>query len=157
MLQKMVFSSYAFIFKFRSRRLSWPASDYQASLAVRHAGAGVAGNLVLRGYLKHFNFFLSNIELLFDRSFDLAQVILPIGISFFTFQQIAYLVDVHRQGDLHYGLGDYSLFVSFFTQLITGPIVHRKETAPAANLAVAEFQGRQYCYWDQVLRVGVVQ
>ena len=88
---------------------------------------GVAGNLVLRGYLKHFNFFLSNIELLFDRSLDLAQVILPIGISFFTFQQIAYLVDVHRQGDLHYGLGDYSLFVSFFTQLITGPIVHRKE------------------------------
>jgi alginate O-acetyltransferase complex protein AlgI len=56
--------------------------------------------------------------------------VLPIGISFFTFQQIAYLVDVYNERRHRYALVDYALFVSFFPQLIAGPIVHHKEIMP---------------------------
>jgi D-alanyl-lipoteichoic acid acyltransferase DltB (MBOAT superfamily) len=91
-------------------------------------GLGVLFNLGLLAYYKYAGFFLSNAG--FDGSFALASLVLPLGISFFTFQQIAYLVDVRRGEAARCSLRDYALFVSFFPQLISGPIVHHKEMMP---------------------------
>ena len=61
---------------------------------------------------------------------DFERVVLPIGISFFTFQQVAYLIDVYRREAFEHTLAKYSLFVCFFPQLIAGPIVHHREMMP---------------------------
>ncbi|MBT3583285.1 MAG: MBOAT family protein [Halobacteriovoraceae bacterium] len=93
---------------------------------------GVCFNLFLLGYFKYAGFLITNINGLFKSGFTVPQIILPLAISFFTFQQIAYLVDVHRKkvsGGYH-SLVDYTFFVAFFPQLIAGPIVHHSDIIP---------------------------
>lgn len=92
--------------------------------------AGVTVNLAVLGYFKYANFFVDNVNALFGRDIDLAHVVLPLGISFFIFQKIAFLVDAYRGRVHHLDLPDYALFVSFFPQLIAGPIVHHSEVLP---------------------------
>ncbi|MDC3234623.1 MBOAT family protein, partial [Candidatus Puniceispirillum sp.] len=92
--------------------------------------SGVAANLVLLGYFKYANFFVDNMNTLVGSDFHLDTIILPIAISFFTFQQIAYLVDVHRNQTHDYRFLHYALFVTFFPQLIAGPIVRHDEILP---------------------------
>ncbi|MCC6598991.1 MAG: MBOAT family protein [Alphaproteobacteria bacterium] len=94
--------------------------------------AGLAFNLGLIGYYKYFWFALSQIfsATQIEKSFDFASPLLPLGISFFTFQQIAYLVDRYQRKVASPPLREYALFVSFFPQLIAGPIVHQKEILP---------------------------
>jgi alginate O-acetyltransferase complex protein AlgI len=91
---------------------------------------GLAFNIGLLGYYKYANFFVDSINSVGGTSFHLETIILPLGVSFFTFQQIAYLVDVHRGPAPRYSFLDYCLFVSFFPQLIAGPIVHHAEMLP---------------------------
>ena len=91
---------------------------------------GILFNLGLLGYFKYKNFFLENICLLFECNFALYQLALPLGISFFTFQQISFLVDRYKAHQQHVSLKDYMLFVSFFPQLIAGPIVSHHELIP---------------------------
>ena len=91
---------------------------------------GIAGNLGLLGYFKYANFFVDNLNILIASDFHLATIILPLAISFFTFQQIAYLVDAYRGETHEYDFLQYCLFVTFFPQLIAGPIVHHKEMLP---------------------------
>ncbi len=91
---------------------------------------GIAGNLALLGYFKYTDFLLANLNLAFGSQFTLLHIVLPLGISFFTFTQIAYLVDVHRQAAKEYDLLNYVLFVTFFPHLIAGPIIHHKEMMP---------------------------
>ena len=91
---------------------------------------GIAGNLAVLGYFKYANFFIDNINALTSNNIVLEQIILPLGISFFTFQQITYLVDVYRGETKEYNFLHYCLFVVFFPQLIVGPIVHHKEMLP---------------------------
>jgi len=91
---------------------------------------GVVANLGLLGYFKYANFFVDNINWIFGSSFTLETIILPLAISFFTFQQIAYLVDAYRGETREYNFLHYCLFVTFFPQLIAGPIVHHKEMLP---------------------------
>ena len=91
---------------------------------------GVIANLALLGYFKYTNFFIENINAVFDSPLPLINLALPLAISFFTFQQIAYLVDCYREGGTKHSLLDYALFVTFFPQLIAGPIVHHKEMMP---------------------------
>jgi D-alanyl-lipoteichoic acid acyltransferase DltB (MBOAT superfamily) len=91
---------------------------------------GVAFNLGLLGYYKYANFLVDNINLATGLDAQIVQVVLPIGISFFTFQQIAYLVDVHRREAFEHDLPKFTLFVCFFPQLIAGPIVHHREMMP---------------------------
>lgn len=81
-------------------------------------------------YFKYFDFFISNVNALFNQTFELKNVLLPLGISFFTFQQISYLVDSYRGETKDYGFVEYALFVSFFPQLIAGPIVLHSEVIP---------------------------
>ncbi len=90
---------------------------------------GVAANLALLGWFKYANFLVDNFNVVVNGEIQLAAVVLPLAISFFTFQQIAYLVDAHRDGGAR-DLLDYALFVTFFPQLIAGPIVHHREMLP---------------------------
>ena len=91
---------------------------------------GISCNLLALGCFKYLNFVVENLAFVAGRDWGFANVVLPIGISFFTFQQIAYLVDVYRTRRHEYALLDYALFVSFFPQLIAGPIVHHREMMP---------------------------
>ncbi len=91
---------------------------------------GVAVNLVLLGYFKYANFFVDNLSLLANTDWHLENVFLPLAISFFTFQQISYLVDAWQGKTREYNFLHYCLFVCFFPQLIAGPIVHHKEMLP---------------------------
>lgn len=90
----------------------------------------VAANLSVLFYFKYFDFFLININGLFGTSFLLRNVLLPLGISFFTFQQIGFLADTYLGEVQDCGFRQYVLFVSFFPQLIAGPIVSHKEMLP---------------------------
>tara|TARA_B110000008_G_C16977900_1_gene566857 strand:- start:3000 stop:4532 length:1533 start_codon:yes stop_codon:yes gene_type:complete len=91
---------------------------------------GVIANLAILGYFKYANFFIDNFNALSDNNLTLNEIILPLGISFFTFQQITYLVDAYYQKTKEYNFLHYCLFVTFFPQLIAGPIVHHKEMLP---------------------------
>jgi D-alanyl-lipoteichoic acid acyltransferase DltB (MBOAT superfamily) len=91
---------------------------------------GIAVNLGLIGYFKYANFFIDNINVALETNFHLNKIILPLAISFFTFQQIAYLMDAYRRETREYNFIHYFLFVTFFPQLIAGPIVHHKEMIP---------------------------
>ncbi len=81
-------------------------------------------------YFKYYDFFIENMNALFKADFNLRHIILPLGISFFTFQQISYLVDTYRGETADYGFIEYAAFVSFFPQLVAGPIVLHSELIP---------------------------
>jgi alginate O-acetyltransferase complex protein AlgI len=91
---------------------------------------GIVGNIGLLGYFKYSDFFIENFNLAFSSDIPLLHLALPLAISFFTFQQIAYLVDSYRQETKEYDFLNYAVFITFFPQLIAGPIVHHKEMMP---------------------------
>ena len=91
---------------------------------------GVSANLLLLFYFKYYDFFVENINAVFGSSLVLKNVLLPLGISFFTFQQISFLADTYRGELKNCSFLDYALFVSFFPQLIAGPIVTHEEMLP---------------------------
>ena len=84
-------------------------------------------NLALLGYFKYTNFLVDNINGVFGAAYVVPQILLPLGISFFTFTQIAYLVDSYRGEAKEYDFLNYALFVTFFPHLIAGPILHHHE------------------------------
>jgi alginate O-acetyltransferase complex protein AlgI len=90
----------------------------------------VSLNLASIIYYKYANFFVDNLELVVQQNWHFEQVLLPLAISFFTFQQIAYVVDVYRKGEIEHNFMNYMLFVTFFPQLIAGPIVHHGSMMP---------------------------
>ena len=90
----------------------------------------VMGNLGLLGYFKYANFFVDNINALTGGEIVLERIIIPLAISFFTFQQIFYLVDTNSKVTREHSFLHYCLFVTFFPQLIAGPIVHHREMLP---------------------------
>ncbi|MCT7446336.1 MBOAT family O-acyltransferase [Aliarcobacter skirrowii] len=91
---------------------------------------GIVANLSLLGYFKYADFFIANFNLVSSSNVNLLHLVLPLAISFFTFQQIAYLVDSYKGETKEYDFLNYALFVTFFPQLIAGPIVHHKEMMP---------------------------
>ena len=82
---------------------------------------GLAFNIGFLGYFKYIDFGRSAINDIFGANLVLTHVILPLGISFITFQKIAFLIDVHAKRVKSFTFQDYSLFVLFFPQLIAGP------------------------------------
>ena len=90
----------------------------------------VALNLGVLFYFKYFDFFLDTVNGVFGTDFILRGILLPLGISFFTFQQISFIVDTYRGEVADCSLSEYALFVSFFPQLIAGPIVNHSEMLP---------------------------
>jgi D-alanyl-lipoteichoic acid acyltransferase DltB (MBOAT superfamily) len=91
---------------------------------------GVAFNLAALCYFKYTNFIFDSLNALTGAPLPFVNIILPLGISFFTFQQIAYLVDVMRGARVERDIVSYTLFVSFFPHLIAGPLVHHAEMIP---------------------------
>lgn len=92
--------------------------------------AGIVFNLGLLGYYKYADFFLGNLGRLAGAPVEPLGIVLPLAISFFTFTQIAYLVDSYRGRASEYDLLNYALFVTFFPHLIAGPVVHHGEIMP---------------------------
>lgn len=93
-------------------------------------GVGVFANIAVIFYFKYYDFFLDNLNHIFKTSFELKNIVLPLGISFFTFQQISFLIDSYRKETKGYRFIEYAAFVAFFPQLIAGPIVLHNEIIP---------------------------
>lgn len=91
---------------------------------------GILLNVALIGYFKYYDFFISNVNTVFGADYALRHIALPLGISFFTFQQLSFLVSVYKGEERVERLRDYCLFVTFFPQLVAGPIVLYSEMIP---------------------------
>jgi D-alanyl-lipoteichoic acid acyltransferase DltB (MBOAT superfamily) len=92
--------------------------------------AGVGFNLALLFFFKYFNFFIDNVDAVTGAGIIIPHIVLPLAISFFTFQKIALLFDIYRRKITLGGVSEYITFVLFFPQLIAGPIVHYSELEP---------------------------
>lgn len=95
--------------------------------------AGIIANVALLAYFKYTDFFIAQINAVTGGHTPFLNLVLPLGISFHTFQQIAYLVDSHQRKLTEQSFLRYILFVMFFPQLIAGPIVHHGEMMPQFN------------------------
>jgi alginate O-acetyltransferase complex protein AlgI len=116
--------------------------NYAAGLALAGGGwaaaidrriilsVAIAANVALLGYFKYSDFFIANLNLVLDTGYSLLNLALPLAISFFTFQQIAFLVDCYKGRARDKSFLSYALFVTFFPQLIAGPIIHHRDIMP---------------------------
>lgn len=111
--------------------IGWGLDIYRSRRVRKYLlSIGVIFNVGLLGYFKYTDFFLENINFIFDTNIPLQKILLPLGISFFTFQQLAFVIDSYnKKGKLPFFL-DYCNFVTFFPQLIAGPIVLPEEVLP---------------------------
>ena len=116
---------------------------------------GIAFNIAFLGYFKYIDFGRSTINDIFSTNLVLTHIILPLGISFITFQKIAFLVDVHAKRVRQFTLQDYALFVLFFPQLIAGPIVHYREMMPQFNGASCRFNTENFAVGLTLLSFGL--
>lgn len=103
---------------------------HRRSIARTALWIGVVGDLALLAYFKYANFFLGEISSAAGLEFSLLSVVMPIGISFFTFTQIAFLVDAWRGKASEYNFWHYLLFVTWFPHLVAGPILHHGQMMP---------------------------
>lgn len=108
---------------------------------------GMCANLAVLFYFKYYDFFVENMNSVFSVDLPVKKILLPLGISFFTFQQIGFLADTWRGETKGCSLTEYSLFVSFFPQLIAGPIVSYAEMIPQFRRI-----GRREFSWEKFMR-----
>jgi len=109
--------------------------------------SAVIGNLALLCHYKYFNFLIETFNSLSSmHHFDTMKIMLPLGISFFTFQQISYITDLYKREAKHENIINYALFVSFFPQLIAGPICIYKELLPQFKDAAKKIINRDSLY-----------
>lgn len=88
---------------------------------------GIILNLALLFYYKYYDFFLENINTIFNMNLELKKIVLPIGISFFTFQGMSYIIDIYRNdGKVNKNIFSVALYISLFPQLVAGPIIKYK-------------------------------
>ncbi|WP_422369089.1 MBOAT family O-acyltransferase [Pelagibius sp.] len=102
--------------------------------------AGIAGNLATLAYFKYADFLIANVNAVAGAELPMLHIVLPLAISFFTFQQVSFLYDTYKGRIADCDFARYCLFVVFFSQLIAGPIVLQKDTIPQFRLTV--FQQR---------------
>lgn len=103
---------------------------------------GIVGNLATLAYFKYADFLIANVNLVPGVELPMLDIILPLAISFFTFQQVSFLYDTYKGRIADCDFARYCLFVVFFPQLIAGPIVLQKDTIPQFRLSV--FQQRVF-------------
>ena len=148
---------------FFSILVNYVCGRYASSAAPKRArriatAAGIVFNISLIFWFKYLDFAGSNLAALIGADWTVKNIILPLGISFFTFQQIAYLVDCYTTKDGEKNIRDYALFVSFFPQLIAGPIVHHRFTRPQyASLAVNAVAADYAPYGVMVFAMGLAK
>jgi len=114
----------------RVKRDSVPRSIFKYFSTKRLLLFGVIFNVALLAYFKYTDFLLDNFNGLFGVNIPLMHIILPLGISFFTFTQIAFLIDAYKGKVKEYDLLNYMLFVTYFPHLLAGPILHHSEMMP---------------------------
>jgi alginate O-acetyltransferase complex protein AlgI len=144
-----VFANYGcahWLGKLRARESRW------ASLLLILA---IAGNVAFLGYFKYRNFFLDSANQLFATDFPLGRLVLPLGISFITFQKIGFLVDVYSDRVKEFTLLKYLLFVVFFPQLIAGPIVHYREMIPQFERATFKPNATDFAVAISLFSIGL--
>jgi len=118
--------------------------------------AGISLNLLLIGYFKYTNFLVSSLAVFTGASWQMRNIFLPLGISFFTFQQIACLVDTYKGKVGKIGFPRYALFVSFFPQLIAGPIVLADSILPQFdNRRTFAFSWKNLCAGVTLFSLGL--
>ncbi len=103
----------------------------------------IAANIGVLFYFKYYNFFVSNVNSVFGINFPIKEIVLPLGISFFTFQQLSFVIDAYRNEISKCSLLNYASFVLFFPQLIAGPIVMHDELLPQF-----EEEKRKHFNWE---------
>ena len=117
---------------------------------------GVAGNIFLLFWFKYLHALLGFLQIRAAVDVSLREVVLPLGISFFTFTQIGYLVDVRQGVARDRGLLSYVLFVTFFPHLIAGPILHHREMMPQfADPATYRLSGQNVCVGATIFVMGL--
>jgi alginate O-acetyltransferase complex protein AlgI len=133
-----------------------PLKSQQATVLL---GIGLTINLIFIGYYKYANFFVATVNDLFASNITFNEIILPLGISFYTFTQMAYLVDSYRGeiiGETNYDLITYSLFVVFFPQLVAGPILRHDELIPQLHkLKSCVFSHKNFAYGLTLFSLGL--
>src|SRR3954469_25058341 len=119
--------------------IGWLLIAKQTSSRTRFAvlTVGVSGDLAVLGIFKYAGFFAANLNALLSTGF-VVNILLLVGISFYTFTQIAFLVDAYRGQVARYALPHYALFVTYFPHLIAGPILHHKDMIPQFERAATK-------------------
>jgi alginate O-acetyltransferase complex protein AlgI len=130
-------------------------SEEQRKLSRLLLIAGIAFNVLFLGYFKYTNFIASTLHDVFGANFVLTQIILPLGISFITFQKIAFLIDVHGRRVQSFSFQEYALFVLFFPQLVAGPIVHFREMMPQFQRASCRFDATEVAVGMTMFFIGL--
>jgi len=121
-------------------------------------GAGIAANLANIGYFKYSLLIVDSFETVSGHNFNFEQVILPIGISFYTFQAIAFLVDSYKGYVKKIEFLDFCLFLTFFPQLIAGPIVHHGEMIPQFKRCDStKLSGENFALGLSVFSIGLLK
>lgn len=117
---------------------------------------GISLNLIAIGYYKYTYFAINNINQLLETNFNFSQIILPLAISFFTFQQIAYLVDAYKGKAKEYNFVEYMFFVTFFPQLIAGPITcHRSMIEQLSQNSIYRFSSDKLAIGLTIFLIGL--
>ena len=140
--------------------------NFAASKAIQHANTrlvakvitaiAVLMNIAVIFYYKYYDFFIENVNAVFGLSFELRHIMLPLGISFFTFQQISYIVDSYRGETDGYSFDEYALFVCYFPQLIAGPIVLHNEIIPQfRDVSTRRFQSENFARGMYIFALGL--
>ena len=120
-------------------------------------GICVGANLALLGYYKYTNFFVSNLDHLIGNNWEIDKIILPLGISFFTFTQIAFLVDVYQGKVKEYNFINYLLFVTYFPHLIAGPVLHHQDMMPQFKPSNIKHHPPQVATGLIILAIGLIK
>ncbi len=116
---------------------------------------GIAFNVAFLGFFKYTDFISTTINDVFSANLVLRHIILPLGISFITFQKIAFLIDVQGGRVKSFTLRDYCIFVLFFPQLVAGPIVHYREMMPQFHAAACRFDKENFAVGLTLLVFGL--
>ena len=122
-------------FNYSVGRTLTQGNDVGSRRRTRLLTLGVTANLALLAYYKYANFFVDSVNLALGTHYALADIVLPLGISFFTFTQIAFLVDAARGKAKEFDPIHYGLFVTYFPHLIAGPVLHHGEMMPQFSQA----------------------
>lgn len=117
---------------------------------------GIAFNILLLGYFKYTNFVIDNVNAFLNTNIRIAKIILPLGISFFTFQQVGFLIDAYKDKHLKYNILDYCVFITFFPQLVAGPIVSHDEIIPQLKNRMC-FNFENFCKGLFIFSIGLTK
>jgi len=118
------------LFNFTCGSALFAATEKNAKSKIPIFIAAIIANILFLGFFKYSNFFLENINAFFSSHIGALHILLPIGISFYTFMQIAWLTDIYRHGGYRYDFLSYCLYVTFFPYVISGPIAYHSEVIP---------------------------